>query len=165
MAPSIDKGLRNAYWSEINEFDVFGAGTTEYVIIKDEIGSRHIKSITADPDEVVNAVFDGAEAVVGVLAAYYGVDASRDPIGTTKVPEVSQKYLDRKLTAAKAERTLETIRSAKLGLQAALMGALNVKTEDALKTLMKSAVQTYAAQVNGLAPEDKKPEQTTDTGN
>ena len=111
LTPWAEKGLEKAYWSEINQIDVMGAGATEYVIIKDEIGNWHIKSLIADQDEIVNAVFDGAEGMVGILAAYYGVNASRAPISDTDVPQVSSTFVDRQLKAAKADRAAGTLRS------------------------------------------------------
>lgn len=156
LGSSIDKGLERASWSEINQIDVHGVGTTEYVIIKDEIGNWHIKSLIADQDEIVNAVFDGAEAMVGILAAYYGVNASRAPISDTDVPQVSSAFIDRQLKAAKADRTAGTLRSAKLGLQVALVSTLKENNQDTLQKLIKNAVQTYAAQIDGIDSEAGK---------
>jgi hypothetical protein len=156
LTPSIAKGLDRASWSEINQIDVFGAGETEYVIVKDEIGNWHIKSLIADQDEIVNAVFDGAEGMVGILAAYYGVTASRAPISDTDVPQVSRAFVDRQLKAAKADRTAGTLRSAKLGFQVSLVATMTESDADTLKKLIKNAVQTFAAQVDGIDSGDKK---------
>ncbi|MCZ6652092.1 MAG: hypothetical protein O7D91_03600 [Planctomycetota bacterium] len=153
FTPGIIKALDRAYWSEINEITVVGAAKTEYVIVKDEIGNWHIKSLIADQDEIVNAVFDGAEGMVGILAAYYGVTASRAPISDTDVPQVSSAFVDRQLQAAKADRTAGTIRTAKLGLQVSLVATMNENDVKTLRKLVKSAVQTYAAQIDGIASE------------
>lgn len=154
LSQSVDRGLDKTYWSEINEIDVVGVGATEYVIVKDEIGNWHIKSLIADQDEIVNAVFDGAEAMVGILAAYYGVDASRAPISDTNVPQVSSSFVDRQLKAAKADRTAGTLSSAKLGLQVALVAAMKENDAKTLGKLIKNAVHTYAAQIDGIGSGD-----------
>ena len=122
----------------------------KYKAVKDEIGNWHIKSLIADQDEIVNAVFDGAEGMVGILAAYYGVNASRAPISDTDVPQVSSAFVERQLQAAKADRTAGTLRSAKLGLQVALVSTLKEDNQDTLQKLIKNAVQTYAAQIDGI---------------
>lgn len=160
LMPAVDEGLENAHWSEINEISVFGMGNTEYVIVKDEIGNWHIKSLQADPSEIVNAVFDGAEAVVGVLAAYYGVDASRDAIGKDGVPAVSETFVKRRVAAAQADSKRRSIQSANLGFQASLAVALQQKTDDVARKLFESAVKGYVGQIGALGANPKNNDQS-----
>ncbi len=59
-----EKALDQAFWQPINFIQVQGAGTTNYVVVKDDVGNWYVKNYSADP----KVAFDSLSKL---LATYY----------------------------------------------------------------------------------------------
>jgi hypothetical protein len=52
--------LDKVFWQNINTVRVSGAGSTNFVIAKDDVGNWYVKSMGADPEEMIKAVTNTA---------------------------------------------------------------------------------------------------------
>lgn len=150
----VSRGLDRTYWSSINPVRVFGVGEVKKVIVKDDIGNWHIKSMTADQSEIINTIFDGVEVMVDLAAAQFGVRAGGESDGGDSEPPsgdiISKTYIDRKIKADAANRVKRSLHEARLTLQVRLSTALMLTDRDELKSAMSSAAEMYVARVDGL---------------
>lgn len=69
----IEKVFNARYWKNINKVEVQGAGTTEYMLIKDEIGNWHLKQAVVDPTKIINAINTASIVAVKIAGAAFGV--------------------------------------------------------------------------------------------
>jgi hypothetical protein len=53
------------FWQNINSIRVAGAGNTDYVLVKDDIGNWYVKSFAADPKEIFQAAQSTALFALG----------------------------------------------------------------------------------------------------
>ncbi|MGD8452375.1 MAG: hypothetical protein PVJ57_11200 [Phycisphaerae bacterium] len=145
------------YWHNINHVKVFGAGETEFVLAKDDIGNWHIKSVQTSQDEIVNAIFDGAESVITVLAAQYGITGGGQPLEKNRDPAnlISKDYINRQTNADSAERITRRVRNAQLGLAAMLISTSRASSPAQAQALLRAAAAAFNSQLQGLESGDE----------
>jgi hypothetical protein len=98
---SVGKEIFDAQnWKPINTIKVDAVGDTQYVVAKDELGNWHIKSVTSDPSDVVNAIADGATLALKVAAAAEGIPTGTLGGASTSTSTSSQTGTDTSQSAA-----------------------------------------------------------------
>lgn len=142
--------FKNFHWSEINEITISGTGTTEYVLVKDNIGNWHIKSLIADQDEVVNAIFDSADAAIGILAAQYGVAAGKDGTDPTSSRTLSDEYVERQVMVRSADTAIQRMRQARLALTLALEGTKGMDDAVRVRKVVTDAVSAFKQSIDSI---------------
>ncbi|MBI1851782.1 MAG: hypothetical protein HYR85_15690 [Planctomycetes bacterium] len=143
-----------ASWSEINTINVGGFGTTQYVLIKDEIGNWHIKTVVTDSSEVIAAMFDSVSMAVNLVGQAYGVPipAANDAQGTQPAAERNQESTHRALESERADRAARRLRDLNGALRSQLQTALNETEVTKRRQMVHDAVLTYAALAKTPAP-------------
>ena len=55
LRQTINAEIDKQFWQNINSVRVSGAGATNYVIVKDDIGNWYVKSFSADPESIIKS--------------------------------------------------------------------------------------------------------------
>jgi hypothetical protein len=144
----------DSYWGHINTIDVSGWGSTEYVLVKDEIGNWHLKTVVTNQGEVLSAIFDSVGMAVRVVGQAYGVPLPAAPAsGTTTSPTAPAggDAVAHAIDVERADQALQSLRDKKDTLRRALQSALAEKDATAQRTMVKEAVLMFQAVVTDPA--------------
>ena len=142
-------------WANINNIEVSGIGGEKYVIIKDEIGNWHIKSLVSDETAVVNAVFDTTTDFVNVIASHYGLGAStsgeQSDNGTNSTATVMSSFVQTQTDLGNAQQARAELNKANSALRTSLGAALADQTSTTMHDAVISAITLYAAEVQNIS--------------
>jgi len=101
----VNAEIDKQFWQTINRVRVSGAGLTNYVMVKDDIGNWYVKQYSADTDGLIKSA--KSLALFNLGAALPGTGDSESNFDITKGP-LTQGPLDKLLTRHREKYTTQT---------------------------------------------------------
>jgi hypothetical protein len=168
----ITSEIDKQFWQTINSVRVSGAGLTNYVMVKDDIGNWYVKQYSADPTSIINSAKALAMfnlGVPGVPSSTPAALSTADPANpaAAAAPAVPQTTpLNKLLTSHKGnyQKTTETAHGNAIKLDETLRGRISnawdandtLKGDDTATAARKIADARLTSEAQQLADDLKK---------
>lgn len=157
---SISGDLDKQFWQNINRVRVSGAGSTNYVLAKDDVGNWYVKSYFGDTERIFESarklgMYNLSSAIgTNVLSALKNGQTEKD--GSTTPPQLTPlKRVFDKQHAAYSSKTTTDVTTLK---ELAEKDVLSVKIQEAWQSLpdLKGEEKTLKKLEEGLSAPNKK---------
>lgn len=160
----LNQDIDKQFWQRVNEVHLSGAGRTNYVVAKDDIGNWYAKRYSSDPADIIRgarnlALFTmGAGAGVNLMrpgARPEPAGAGQDTYANRAWKAADAKFTEQSLADLKALHAVGTGLLARIGTQWSTAGIDDDGADDALARSHESLLETIGEDepTTGTAPD------------